>query len=384
MAKAVYLLAGLALGGAALYALRGVLTPVFFAFLLAYILDPLVDRLERLRLPRGAATSILLVGALLGLGLFLLLAAPALMRDVSTLLKQLPVAASRVLALGAELASSYGVEVPTSAGEVLSRFEGDLGALSQQAVAPLRSVLGTLLGGTASALGAAAAAVMVPIFTFYLLQDFDHIVAKLRELLPVTQRAGIVSMAREVDEVLGQFFRGQLTVMLILAALYAAGYALVGVRLALPIGVMAGLVSFIPYVGGAVALGLALLMSLLHFAGVGQLVAIVAVYAVIQVLEGFVITPRIVGDKLGLSPVWVLFALMVGGELFGFMGVMLSLPAAAVVKVFVLHALERYRQSGLFLGTASLQGAVAADGIAAPRLRHRPRVGRRRRLRGAR
>jgi predicted PurR-regulated permease PerM len=162
----------------------------------------------------------------------------------------------------------------------------------------------------------------------------------------------------EVDEVLGQFIRGQVTVMVILAVLYAVAYSLIGVRLAVPIGVVAGLLSFIPYLGGAVALGLALLMVALHFTGWTQPILVVVAYAVIQLLEGFVITPRIVGEKLGLSPVWVLFGLMVGGHLFGFMGVMLALPATAVAKVLVVRGVASYKRSSVYR-----EGAVA-EGVA--------------------
>jgi predicted PurR-regulated permease PerM len=205
-----------------------------------------------------------------------------------------------------------------------------------------------VLGSTASVFSAVAALIIVPVLAFHLLRDFDDIVAAVVELIPASHRERTTALGREVNAVLGRFVRGQLTVMAIVAALYAGGYTLVGVHLAIPIGLVAGLFSFIPYVGSALALALALLMTVLHFHGVGQLISVTAVYGVVQILEGFVITPRIVGDKLGLAPVWVLLALMVGGELFGFLGVMLALPAAAVVKVFAAHGLRRYRRSTLY------------------------------------
>jgi predicted PurR-regulated permease PerM len=182
--------------------------------------------------------------------------------------------------------------------------------------------------------------------------------AAARALLPAAMRERASSTASEVDTVLGQFVRGQLIVMAILGALYAGGYALIGVRLAIPIGIIAGLLSFIPYVGSGVALGLALLMTALDLGSPLQFVKVLAVYAVVQTLEGFVITPRIVGDKLGLPPVVVLIALMIGGELFGFLGVMLALPVSAVVKVFAGHALVRYQASELFSGMAASRAAI--------------------------
>jgi len=226
------------------------------------------------------------------------------------------------------------------------------------------------IGGTASALGMLSTAIVVPVFSFYFLHDFDRIVLHVRELLPASVRPGVVAMATQVDRVLGEFIRGQLTVMAILAALYALGYWAIGVPLAVPIGVLAGVLSFIPYVGSSVALVFGLLMVTLHFTGVHQILGVIAVYLVIQLLESFLITPRIVGGKLGLSPVWVLFALMAFGHLFGFVGVMLALPASAVIKVFVVDALTFYRGSTLYLGSPG-QGASAR--VRPARLRLRPR-----------
>jgi len=168
----------------------------------------------------------------------------------------------------------------------------------------------------------------------------------------------VVDVASEVDMVLGEFVRGQLIVMLLLAILYAVAYALIGVRLALVIGLVAGLLSFIPYVGGAAALGMALLMGLIDWRGPMPLVWVTVAYALIQVLEGFVITPRVVGEKVGLAPIWVLFALMVGAELFGFLGVLLALPAAAVIKIFAVRGIAWYRKSTFFTDAGPTTGPV--------------------------
>ncbi|MDD9940462.1 MAG: AI-2E family transporter [Myxococcales bacterium] len=369
---------GLLACGLLIYVMRGVLSPVFFAFLLAYMFDPLVDRFEAMRLPRSVGIAIILSIVLVSLGLFLLLAAPAIASDVLTLVQQLPLALQRLLGLLEPTLAQVGVHVPGSVPEFLSAYSEDLATLAPSAVTPLRTLAAGLWGGTASALGALGAGVTVPIFAFYLLEDFDRIVARTHNLLPLDLRSQVATLAAEVDQVLGQFVRGQLTVMALLAMLYAGGYAAVGVKLAVPIGVVAGLLSFIPYAGSAIALGLALLMTALHYVGFGQVIAVIAVYAVIQLLEGFVITPKIVGDKLGLSPVWVLFALMVGGNLFGFLGVMLALPVAAVVKVFVGYGVDRYINSSLYQGVAA---GPAEPSPARVRLR---RIERRRRRRPVR
>jgi predicted PurR-regulated permease PerM len=220
---------------------------------------------------------------------------------------------------------------------------------------PMGGVVSAAVGGTVSLLGTLGTLVMVPVFAFYFLHDFDRIMALLRDLLPLSIRDDVVFTAQQIDRVLSDFVRGQLTVMGIMAGLYAFGYMLIGVPLAVPIGVLAGFLTFVPYVGSAVALVFGLLMVVLHFTGIGKLIAVVVVYVVIQTLDGILITPRVVGGRLGLSPVWVLFALTAFGQLFGFVGVMLALPASAVMKVFVVEAIERYRKTSWYLGFTPVQ-----------------------------
>jgi predicted PurR-regulated permease PerM len=356
----------LVLGGL-LYALRGVLSPILLAFFIAYLLDPVADRLEALRVPRGVAVSGLLVAALLLVVLLVLLVLPAVIADLAALASQLPAALQRGLEKLGPWLSERGFEMPSTSAEVISSVEEQLSSIAPTLLGSVRGLVSTFAFGTASVVASFAAVVLVPILAAYLLLDFDRIMAATSELIPPRYRGATLDIVREVHGVLGLFVRGQLLVMLILGALLAAGYAAIGVPLAVPIGIVGGLLSFIPYVGGAVALGLGLLMAVLHFDGFGQLLGVVAVYSAIQLLEGFVITPYIVGDKLGLSALVVLFALMVGGELFGFLGVMLALPFAAIIKVFVARWLLRYRASTIFVGAGNA-GPVSS---AAPRLRLR-------------
>lgn len=345
-----------------IYALRAVLTPIFFAFMLAYVLDPVVDRFEAVRIPRVVGITVLLVGVLGVLGLFTVLVVPTIVADVVHITEELPATFSSWMLSLQGMAHDWGVDLPASWSDVMARFGGDVRALTQSLLAPLTSVAQQVLGSTATMLAALSALVMIPVFSFYLLHDFDLIVARIGELVPPRARGDVTAIAREVDDVLSQFLRGQLMVMAILTVLFGVAYSLAGVSLAIPISIVAGLLSFIPYVGGAVALGLALLMVALHWTGWTQVIAVVSAYTVIQMLEGFVITPRIVGDKLGLSPVWVLFAVLAGAELFGFAGVLLSLPAAAVIKVFVLRGLAMYRNSPFYgADDANTLGAVAPD-----------------------
>lgn len=359
--------------------LRAALTPVFFALLVSYALDPLVDRLEAARLPRSIGIAVLLSALILLLGLFVFLVMPAVISDLFELARTLALAIGRFGGYVHPWLESHGIPVPPSVEAALQNVSSTALTLMTESLSPMGNMVSAAVGGTVSLIGTLGTLVMVPVFAFYFLHDFDRIMELWRQLLPRSVRSDVVSLARQVDAVLSHFVVGQLTVMAIMGGLYAIGYTLIGVRLAVPIGLLAGFLTFVPYVGSTVALVLGLLMVLVHFAGWGQIVAVVSVYLVIQTLDGLVITPRVVGGKLGLSPVWVLFALMAFGQLFGFIGVMLALPASAVIKVFVLEGLTRYRRSSFYLGSV----ADVAEATAAPSsvARLRLRRGRRDRVR---
>jgi predicted PurR-regulated permease PerM len=250
-----------------------------------------------------------------------------------------------------------GIAVPHSTAEWVERLNALASEAASTILAPAGNALGALLGGTLSVLGSVAAALVVVVLAVYLLNDFDRITAGLQALIPRRWRGTVTHYARDIDQMLSHFLRGQLTVMAILAVLYGGAYALLGVRLAVPIGIIAGILNFIPYLGSGFALVAGLLMSLLDGWHFWQLIGVVLAYTAVQTLEGFVITPRIVGHTVGLSEIWVLVALFVGAELFGFLGVLLAVPAAAVVKIFVAPALRYYRRTALFRDTPPVTGS---------------------------
>jgi predicted PurR-regulated permease PerM len=333
-----------------LYALRGVLSPIFFSLGIAYLLDPVVDRFERAGVPRGAAIAVVLALLALVATLFLLLVLPAIVREVAQFAHELP---GHLRALDAQVEpwlTAHGVPVPHTVDEALSELALAPSEIASRAAAPAQAVLSYLLGGTATVIGLVAGVLVIPVLVFYLLYDFDRIVDGVRDLIPLRSRDQVVEIAREIDAVLGQFVRGQLLVMIAMGILYAAAYSLVGVRLAIPIALVAGLLAFIPYVGSGSALVLALLMCVVDWTGWTKPLLVLVAYAVCQFLEGFVVVPRIVGDKVGLPAVWVLVALMIGGEVFGFLGVLLAVPVAAVVKIFVVRGLAWYRKSEVYRG----------------------------------
>lgn len=351
--RGVYVALGIGVTSYLLYTLRGVLTPLIAAFAIAYVLDPVVDRLESWRIPRALGIALVMLLLVAALSLVLILVIPSVINDIAGVIVELPGHATRALARIEPWLGRYGIEVPHSTTEWIQRLQGQADEIARSILAPIGDVLRWFVGGTFSMIGAIAAALIIPVFATYLLYDFDRIIAGVRDLTPLRWRATLISYAREIDFVLGNFVRGQLIIMGILAVLYGGAYTALGVRLAIPIGIFAGLLNFIPYLGSAFALASGLLMVLIGGGGVAKLIGVAIAYAVIQSLEGFVITPKIVGKTVGLRDVWVLFALFVGGELFGFMGVLLALPMAAIAKVFIGRAVTAYQATDLFLSDAS-------------------------------
>jgi predicted PurR-regulated permease PerM len=347
--RGAYIVGTTLIAGYVVYWLRGVLTPIFLAFIIAYILDPVVDRLEAWKVPRPAAIAIVLGIVFGALALLLALVLPSIVADVAAVMQEIPKQLHVLWTKIDPWLEQHGIAVPHSTTEWVERLSAYASDVAKSILVPAGSVLSSLMGGTLSVIGSVVAAVVVLVLAVYLLNDFDRITAGAKELIPWRWRPAITGYTEEIDQILSQFMRGQLTVMAILAVLYGGAYALLGVRLAVPIGVAAGILNFIPYLGGAFALAAGVLMSLLDGWHTWQLVGVLVAYTVVQTLEGFVITPWIVGKTVGLSEIWVLVALFVGGEIFGFLGILLAVPAAAVAKIFVVRAVQHYRQTELFL-----------------------------------
>ncbi len=320
------------------YLLAPVLTPFVAAALLAYIGDPVADRLQRLRLPRTLAVIAVFVLTFVLLGFIILLVGPLIRTQIAALLDALPDIARQVEQVWLPNIVDY-LDIETGddvgIGAFLARYSDMAGTWAT-----------TVLVSVSKSGGALAAAVLslflVPILTFYLLRDWDLIVVNLTALVPTSQRETVLKLAGETDEVLGAFLRGQLLVMIALAIIYSVGLGLVGLKFAVAIGVVSGLVSFVPYLGFVFGIALASLTVALEPNPLWQFVGVVATFTVAQVLEGSILTPKLVGDRIGLHPVIVIFAVAAGGQLFGFFGILLALPAAAVLSVLVRFAYHRY------------------------------------------
>ncbi len=341
-----WLLALTVLFGGLIYLLAPVLTPFLAGALLAYIGDPLVDRLEARGLSRTLSVVVVfLTLTLVGL-LLLLVLVPMLERQVGLLIQRLPGYLEWLFHTGLPgLLSWAGLERDLiDLGAIKSMLSGWLPSAGKG----VAGVLGTLSRSGMTLIGWIANLLLIPVVTFYLLRDWDLMVARIRELLPRRWEPDAVRLASASDEVLGAFFRGQLLVMLVLALVYGIGLTLVGLELGLLIGLIAGLVSFVPYLGFIVGIVAATIAALLQFKGIDPLIWVALVFGVGQLLEGMVLQPLLLGERIGLHPVAVLFAVLAGGQLFGFFGVLLALPVAAVVAVVLRYLHERYLESGLY------------------------------------
>ena len=329
-----------------LYLLAPILTPFLIAGFLAYLGDPLVDRLETWKLSRTMSVLVVFVTIMLGLLLFFLLLIPILESQFKKLVTMLPNYLDWLSnGVAPYLNKRFGVD--PSVLEV-DRLKNVISSHWQETGGVIRNAVQTISKSSVMIFEWVANLLLVPIIAFYLLRDWDHIVAYIDDLLPRSIQPTCAQIASEADGVLGAFLRGQLTVMLALSVLYAAGLSIVGVDFALLIGLIAGLVSFVPYLGLIVGVIIATIAVLFQSHDFTQVLSVLGVFGLVQVLEGTILTPLLVGDKIGLHPVTVIFAVMAGGQLFGFFGILVALPVAAVLAVIMRHIRASYKQSQIY------------------------------------
>lgn len=331
-------LIAITLTGWLFYLLAPVLTPFIAAALLAYMGDPLADRLQKFKLPRTLAVVAVFLITFVSLALLILLIGPLVKTQIGALFQALPDIARQIEQVWLPTLFGWMKVEPgddVGIGAFLARYSDMVGSWS-----------GKILLGVGKSGGVLAAAVLslflIPILTFYMLRDWDSFMAHLGALVPRSQRDTVIRLARETDSVLSAFLRGQVLVMLALAIIYSLGLSIVGLKFAIAIGVVAGLVSFVPYLGFVFGIGLAGLTVALEPDPLWHLVGVVATFTIAQIIEGTVLTPKLVGDRIGLHPVIVIFAIAAGGQLFGFFGILLALPAAAVLSVLIRFAYHRY------------------------------------------
>ena len=334
----------LAVGAALLlWVLGAALTPVVLALVFAYLLWPMVRVLERRRVPRALAATITILLAMLAVTALALLLVPIVTTVLPQLRTQWPTLLDKFNHVVAPQLKSFGIDVDidTLKASLMKSLDENGQAWGQKLLNSARiggSWLATIVGFL----------VLVPVLVFYLLIDAESVTGGAWNLVPLGSRDRLAAFLRECDTMLRQYLKGQVSVMAAMALIYPLGLMLTGLNLAWPIGVFTGLAVFIPYLGYTTGLVLALMSAAIQFTGWHGVAEVAAIYAIGQVLESFVLTPRLVGERIGLSPLAVILALLAFGEVFGFVGVLVALPASALAVVVLRHALHAYRTSAFY------------------------------------
>ena len=324
-----------------------VLTPFLIAAVLGYVLHPLVERLAARRVPRVLAVAVVEVVAIVVALAVVLLIVPILSKQLPLLREQIPMLADRLNAGLSPWLANFGFNVALDTASIKSFVLKYLDANVDDSIA---TALSSARIGGSIVLAVLGNAFLVPVVLFYLLMDWPSLTQRISSLVPPRMRDNVHGFVQECDSVLGQYLRGQLLVMLILAVYYSVALALFGFELAVPVGVFTGLAIFIPYIGFGLGLLLALISGLLQFSGWYGLIAVAVVYGFGQFAESLFLTPRLVGERIGMSALTVIFALLAFGHLFGFVGVLLALPVSAVLVVAVRRVRATYVASELYLG----------------------------------
>jgi predicted PurR-regulated permease PerM len=342
-------LAALVAAVLALYVLRDVLLPFVAGFALAYLLDPVADRLERAGVGRLGATIVILTVFVVVLVLMLVLLIPLGAHQVALFMDKVPGMVSRLQ----EVIATQGAPILDRLGgrEALGDVQNSLGGLVRQGIAWGAAFLKGLWSGGAAILSVFGLVVVTPVVAFYLLVDWDRMVATVDGWAPVRHRETVRRLAREIDAAIAGFVRGQAAVCLILGTFYAVGLALVGLNFGVLIGLVSGILTFIPYVGSLTGLVLSVGVAVVQFwPDWTWILATLGIFVVGQFVEGNFLSPKLVGASVGLHPVWLMFALLAFGSLFGFVGLLLAVPLAAVAGVLARFALSRYLASPLYRG----------------------------------
>lgn len=333
-------------------ALSPMLPPFIAGALVAYLFDPLADRLERIGCSRTLATMIITVNFFTLVVLLFVWLGPLLGAQALELAKALPdmlaSAKSWVHAHGDEWMAIWQANAPVEVTQATPDLNSLSDGLSQTAYDTASNLLKRIASSSVAVVNVVAMLLITPVVCFYLIRDYDRIVAQVDSLLPLRYRDTIREQMRAIDDTLAAYLRGQLQVMVILAAYYAIGLMILGVPYALILALVSGVMILIPYLGTWVSMGLALGVAYSHGGDVSLVLWVLGLYGLGQVIEGQVLVPGLIGDHVGLHPLWVLFGLLAGGVLFGFLGILLAVPMTAVIGVLIKFAVARYRASMLY------------------------------------
>lgn len=359
-----------------LYLISSILLPFVLGIMIAYFLDPAARWLEKKGMSRLTATSLLIIGFFGALLLFVLALSPLLYKQIVGLIDSIPDYFERVREYLEpkikEVMNSLPAAKTTNPQEVISKASGSL-------MEWLRNIAVGIFASGAAFVNAVTLLLLTPVVAFYLLRDWQRIIDNVDGLLPRENAPVIRQQMREIDRTIAGYLRGQVNVCLLLALFYMVGLGLTGLNYGVLIGLISGLISFIPFIGALLGFAVSMLIAFFQFSDFWPIAAVAIVYGLGQALEGNVLVPKLVGEKVGLHPAWVIFGMLAGGVLLGFVGVLLAVPISAVIGVLVRFAIEHYRTSQIYYGDEEpvlLPAPAAAAPVAkkAPAARSTPRA----------
>lgn len=332
--------------GLLMYLFSPVMMPFVMGMVIAYFMDPFVDKLETYRLPRWAGTVIAILMFLTGIAILILLLLPLVQTQIEALIAAMPTYATKVRTVALPWAEHSLKRIDPHAVDKIQEF---IGNLAGDAVGIVAGLVKRILTNGLALFDIISLIIVTPIVAFYLLRDWDQIVLQINRVLPRRHANIIRAEASKIDETLSGFVHGQALVCLSLGTYYAIALTIAGLDFGATIGIVTGILSFIPYVGTVLGFVCSTGLALVQFDDISSVVAIVCIYVFGQVMEGNVISPKLVGDRIGLHPVWIIFAILAGGSLFGFLGVLVALPVAAILGVLFRFALDQYMHSRYYL-----------------------------------
>jgi len=346
MNKNIWILLGLVALGWVICQISGILLPFVLAFILAYALNPVVNKMEH-KISRGMASGVLVIAVLIAAVSLVLIVAPILQSQVMDFTLRIPKLVNLVWDKLKDILT-YGRENMTEqqlyqlsdsvSGTVLNIFQG------------LGSALMRVISGGMAVFSLVSLLLITPVVLFYLMRDWPHVSQNVKEMIPMKKRTAAENLMKEINTTLAGFIRGQASVCLILAIYYATALSLIGVEMGALVGILTGVMIFIPYIGYGIGLILSILLGLLQGLTMTQWLCLGGVFLVGQIAEGYFLTPYLVGKRVGLHPVWIIFVLLAGGMIAGFLGVLLAVPFAAVLGVLIRHLIKWYQASDFYKG----------------------------------
>jgi predicted PurR-regulated permease PerM len=341
----VTIIGALAVFGVLLWLLSPILAPFLAAAILAYVFDPMVDKLQAKGVPRALGTVIAVLVLILAIVLLLVIILPLFYKEIAQLIEQMPAFVEQIKTKALPWVNEQlGVNItldPSSFRQFVTENLQDAGGIAKK-------VFSSVGVGGLAVVGFIVNLLLIPVVLFYVLRDWDTLVENVDAMIPRRFHQTVTTITKEIDAILSEFLRGQLSVMLLMAIFYVAGLWLVGLNFALPVGLITGLLVFVPYLGSGTGLLLGTVAAVMQFPSMTGVFLVWVVFGIGQLLEGFVVTPWLVGDRIGLHPVAVIFALLAFGQVFGFFGLLLALPASAAILVGLRHMQANYRGSDLY------------------------------------